>query len=105
MVRETERIGEIGRRQWISNRIGPDDCDRPLLRRPQVHADPFDLSPPANVSQHAAVPTANIQDAAHRQWIAADRPHDASGVSEESVEAREVPVRPRDHRIGEQFRL
>ena len=92
MVGDADGERDVGGGQGIADRVGANDGDECAGGRAEVRADDIDAESVADVGEDAAVGASDIEDAAHRERIAADRADQRSGISEEAVKAREVAV-------------
>lgn len=92
MMREAERVGDVGLRQRVMNGVGLHDGNGGIGGWTEVNADDVDAEALAHVRGDAAVSAADIEDAADGQGIAADGVDDARGVAEKVMQSREVAI-------------
>jgi hypothetical protein len=92
MVGDADGERDIGGGQGIADRVGANDGDECAGGWSEVRADDIDPESVADVGEDAAVGASDIEDAAHRERVAADRADQRSGIAEKAVKAREVAV-------------
>lgn len=93
MVHETDTDCDVGLRELVAYGVGGQDRHRWIRRRPQIDADDVHAQLRANVYEHRAMTTPDIQHAPNGGPIPAERTEDRGAVAQK-------PVRPMEAAVG-----
>lgn len=97
MMRETDTDCDVGLRQFVACGVGRHNRHWGVRRRPQIDTDDIHAQCRADVGEHRAMTTPDIQHAPNSSPIPAERTEDGSSVTEQAVRPMKAPVGVLDH--------
>lgn len=96
MVRETDTDRDVGRRKFVACRVGREDRHRWIRWWSQIHADDVHPKCRADVDQHRAMTTPDIQHTPDSRPVPTERAENRGAVAEQTMRPVETAVGVRD---------